>query len=213
MTTSTILSDNGATSGSAGLKTTGGDDGTLVIQTTTSGGTATTAITVSNTQVVSLANALPVASGGTGSTTLTANNVLLGNGTSALQAVAPGTSGNVLTSNGTTWTSSAPSGGVTSLNGATGAITTTTAYALGSFVVGRPQNTTAYAVGATIAGSSLYATFPASTYTGTAWKDLSNNTIPANCRELVNTGSWRCVTPAGNDGTPWGYCGLWVRYA
>jgi len=52
-----------------------------------------------------------VANGGTGSTTLTANNVLLGNGTSALQVVAPGTSGNVLTSNGTTWVSSAPSGG------------------------------------------------------------------------------------------------------
>lgn len=52
-----------------------------------------------------------VANGGTGSTTLTANNVLLGNGTSALQVVAPGTNGNVLTSNGTTWVSSAPSGG------------------------------------------------------------------------------------------------------
>lgn len=55
-----------------------------------------------------------VANGGTGATTLTANNVLLGNGTSALQAVAPGASGNVLTSNGTTWTSSAPSGGSSS---------------------------------------------------------------------------------------------------
>jgi hypothetical protein len=52
-----------------------------------------------------------VANGGTGSTTLTANNVLLGNGTSAFQVVAPGTNGNVLTSNGTTWVSSAPSGG------------------------------------------------------------------------------------------------------
>jgi hypothetical protein len=53
-----------------------------------------------------------VANGGTGATTLTANNVLLGNGTNALQAVAPGTSGNVLTSNGTTWASTAPSGGL-----------------------------------------------------------------------------------------------------
>jgi hypothetical protein len=52
-----------------------------------------------------------VGNGGTGATTLTENNVLLGNGTSAVQAVAPGTSGNVLTSNGTTWTSTAPSGG------------------------------------------------------------------------------------------------------
>ncbi len=54
---------------------------------------------------------LPVANGGTGQSALTANNVILGNGTAAVQFVAPGTSGNVLTSNGTTWQSSAPSGG------------------------------------------------------------------------------------------------------
>lgn len=54
---------------------------------------------------------LPVANGGTGAATLTANNIVLGNGTSAVTFVAPGASGNILTSNGTTWTSSAPSGG------------------------------------------------------------------------------------------------------
>jgi hypothetical protein len=53
-----------------------------------------------------------VANGGTGLTTLTANNVMLGNGTSAPTFVAPGTSGNVLTSNGTTWASTAPTGGI-----------------------------------------------------------------------------------------------------
>jgi hypothetical protein len=37
--------------------------------------------------------------------------VLLGNGSSTIQFVSPGSSGNVLTSNGTTWLSSAPSGG------------------------------------------------------------------------------------------------------
>lgn len=58
-----------------------------------------------------LVNSTPVANGGTGAATLTANNVLLGNGTSAVQVVAPGSTGNVLTSNGTTWASSAPSGG------------------------------------------------------------------------------------------------------
>lgn len=54
---------------------------------------------------------LPVANGGTSLTTLTANNVILGNGASAPSFVAPSTSGNVLTSNGTTWASTAPSGG------------------------------------------------------------------------------------------------------
>jgi len=79
--------------------------GALVIQT---GATPTTAVTVSSAQVVTLANALPVASGGTGLTTAT--GVLVGAG-SSVSAVAAGTNGNLLTSNGTTWTSAAaPSG-------------------------------------------------------------------------------------------------------
>ena len=49
---STILSDNGISSGSAGLKTTANSDGTLALQTTTSGGTATTALTINTTQAI-----------------------------------------------------------------------------------------------------------------------------------------------------------------
>ena len=47
---STILSDNGVSSGSAGLKTTAASDGSLALQTTTSGGTATTAVTIDTSQ-------------------------------------------------------------------------------------------------------------------------------------------------------------------
>jgi len=73
--------------------------------------------------ITGLTTPLTVAQGGIGAATLTLNNVILGNGTSAPQAVAPGTSANVLTSNGTTWISSAPApGGVTSVGGATGAV-------------------------------------------------------------------------------------------
>jgi hypothetical protein len=111
MPTSTIISDNGVTSGTTGLKTAGGDDGTLVLQTTTAGGTATTAVTINTTQVVTLANALPAGSGGTGAATLTAENVVIGNGTSAVKFVAPGTTGNVLTSNGSAWLSQAAAAG------------------------------------------------------------------------------------------------------
>lgn len=56
-----------------------------------------------------------VASGGTGLATLTANNVILGNGTSAVQFVSPSTNGNVLTANGTTWVSSTPAAGGTTI--------------------------------------------------------------------------------------------------
>ena len=52
MASSIVLSDNGVTSGSAGIKSTGGNDGVLLLQTTTSGGTATTAVTVDNAQNV-----------------------------------------------------------------------------------------------------------------------------------------------------------------
>jgi hypothetical protein len=52
MSSGYILSDNGVSSGSAGLKSGGGNDGTLLLQTTTSGGAATTAVTVDNAQNV-----------------------------------------------------------------------------------------------------------------------------------------------------------------
>jgi hypothetical protein len=99
----TINADDGAISGSAGLKYSSDSTGVLALQTN-----GTTAVSVSTAQVVTLTNALPVASGGTGLTTAT--GVLVGAG-SSVSAVAAGTNGNLLTSNGTTWTSAAaPSG-------------------------------------------------------------------------------------------------------
>jgi hypothetical protein len=74
-----------------------------------------------------LTNALAVADGGTGANTFTANNVLLGNGTSAFQVVAPGTAGNILTSNGTTWQSSTPTAGVSTISFGTTGLTPSTA--------------------------------------------------------------------------------------
>jgi hypothetical protein len=56
---STILSDNGVSSGSAGLKSTAGNDGVLILQTTTSGGTATTAVTIDTSQNVGIGTSSP----------------------------------------------------------------------------------------------------------------------------------------------------------
>lgn len=56
MASTTILSDNGVSSGTAGIKTTGGNDGTLQLQTTTAGGAATTAMTIDTSQKVSFTN-------------------------------------------------------------------------------------------------------------------------------------------------------------
>ena len=73
---STILSDNGVSSGSAGIKTTADSTGALALQTTTAGGTATTAVTIDTSQNVTLAGALTA----TGVTTVQA-------GTAALPAI------------------------------------------------------------------------------------------------------------------------------
>ena len=61
MASTTILSDNGVSSGSAGIKTTGGNDGVLILQTTTSGGTATNAVYIDANQNVGLGTT-PIAS-------------------------------------------------------------------------------------------------------------------------------------------------------
>ena len=158
-----------------------GDVPTLNQNTTGSAATLTTARTIqtnlASTSAASfngsanitpgVTGTLPVGNGGTGATSLTANNVLLGNGTSALQVVAPGSNGNVLTSNGTTWVSSTPSGGgVTSLNGQTGAITNTGLGDIGSYAILYYGVTASAALssgrvsvlasGTTISGGSLY---------------------------------------------------------
>ncbi len=72
MASTIILSDNGVSSGSAGLKETGGNDGVLILQTTTSGGTATNAVYINNTQKVGVGTASPstnltIGNGGGGS--------------------------------------------------------------------------------------------------------------------------------------------------
>jgi hypothetical protein len=101
---------------------------TKLAQITTASKVSTTAIT----------GTLGADHGGTGTATLTLNNVLLGNGTSAVQFVAPGTSGNVLTSNGTTWSSTAAVGGITTIasgNLSSTAITITSIPATYSYLV------------------------------------------------------------------------------
>jgi hypothetical protein len=74
---------------------------------------STTTLTNKTIGVTQLSGSVAVANGGTGSSSLTTDGVLLGNSTSALKTVSPGTSGNVLTSDGTTWSSVAPTAGVT----------------------------------------------------------------------------------------------------
>ena len=66
MTATKLLADNGVTSGITGYQLTGGNDGTLQLQTTTAGGTATTALTIDNSQNVGIGTASPTFDAGSG---------------------------------------------------------------------------------------------------------------------------------------------------
>ena len=178
---------NAITTGTGGIATTGDSSGSFAFQKD-----GVNKVTISDTGVIGataitgLTTALSTAQGGTGLTS-------------------PGTSGNVLTSNGTTWTSTAlPAGGVTSLNGQTGAITNTDLYAIGSYIWGRPANATSYTPNSTVAGSSLYTTSYNNSYNN------SSGTWTSPQRQLTNTGTWRCVSYAEGTGTTT-QSGLWVR--
>jgi hypothetical protein len=131
------------------------------------------------------------------------------NGGTGLSSV--GTSGNVLTSNGSSWVSQAlPAGGVTSLNGQTGAITNTSLYAIGSYVTGRPANATSYAANDTIAGSILTVGSPNYQWEGSKFAPVGR-TDTVTTEGTAGSGTWRCMSGARSGPFGWAWTGLWVR--
>jgi len=132
-------------------------------------------------------------------TTVTASTPIgVASGGTGLSSV--GTSGNVLTSNGTAWTSATPA-----------SPSVPAAFAVGSYIVGRPANVTNYATSSTIAGSSLYSVGSGLSRNTSGWIIPGNGTVFAGS-VLVNTGTWTCVSAALYDSTnTTAFCGLWVR--
>ena len=200
-----------------------------VTQTRISGGTTGLTPSTLTGGDVTLAGTLAVANGGTGSTTFLDNVVLLGNGQSAFQSVSPGTSGNVLTSNGFTWTSAAPSGGVTSLNGQTGAITNTNLDSIGSYAVLYNATNSDLGINGTRAGSGLRynasGSYTTSAFQGTFYKStfatnvFTGNSTWADAGGTALSGTWRKLsTESVYGGGPYGKGtaykfsqALWVR--
>lgn len=204
MTTSTILSDNGATSGSAGLKTTGGNDGTLVIQTTTAGGTATTAVTVDASQNVGIGASSP------GSKLDVKGTLRLSGSSSGYVGLAPaaaagsttytlpsadGTNGQVLSTNGTGTLSWTTAGGVTSVSAGNGiAVTGTTAVTVAlDFYTGSTANNTSFPIGS-------YLHYTSSTqYNNNASVTITTNTTYFSTGGTALSGTWR--SRGGVNGT------------
>jgi hypothetical protein len=131
-----------------------------------SGGTGSTSTTYCS-LTTNVTGTLPVGNGGTGAATFTANNVLLGNGTSAFQVVAPGANGNVLTSNGTTWQSTAPTAGVSTINFGTTGLTPSTATSGAVTVAGTLAIANGGTGATTLAGANIPVTNAANTFTAT----------------------------------------------
>ena len=106
----TILSDNGASSGTAGLKTSGSNDGILELQTTTAGGTATAAITIDTAQ----RSKFPTTIGVGGATPATS-----GSGISFPASASASSDANTLDDyEEGTWTPTLPNGGTLSVSSA-----------------------------------------------------------------------------------------------
>ena len=161
-----------------------------------------TALNASNISTGTLA----VARGGTGATTLNAAAVIIGNGSSAPTFVAPGSNGNVLVSNGSAWTSAAPAGGgVTSLNGQTGAITNTGTNVIGSYAVagsGLGTNVGNFTYGATTSGGNI------NKYAHLYWCGDIGYVVLGN-QNITLSGTWRAMGGGVGGGSP--AQGLWVR--
>ena len=167
----------------------------VVIAGNTSGSVTLDAPAVAGTTVLTL----PATSG----TVLAPSGGTLGATQGGTGLTSAGSNGNVLTSNGTTWTSAAlPAGGVTSLNGQTGAITNTDYGAIGSYVIAGQDDFTASQErlpDVTVAGSTL---IRSNQTTGTIAFGINStngtNISSANYVSLSLSGTWRRLTRGMN---------------
>ena len=184
--------------------------------------------------------AVTVAQGGTNLGSLTANAVLIGNGTGTPTFVSPGANGNVLTSNGTTWASSAPSGGAAVVL-ASGTVTGLTnsapqtinlnslGVASGTYskvqivltnwtssggITGGANLSLRFAVNGT-AGATAYGVLTATNESGSAYTDTEVTLLDNNGISTITDGG--CVIELFNYFTTsaqaWGKSTCWNQYA
>lgn len=151
-TSGNILTSNGTTWVSSAASPAGG-------VTSFSAGTTGFTPNTGTSGTVTLAGTLGVGNGGTGQTgTPTNGQLLIGNGTNFTRATITAGSGITVSNGSGSISISATATGVTSVNGQTGAVTTTDYGGIGSIYIGADNNTTnnnTIRIGTTIAGSTI----------------------------------------------------------
>lgn len=165
--------------------------------TATSATSATTATSATSATTATSATSATNATNVTGTTTASIPTSALASGTADSSKVLLGDR---------TW--GTLSGGVTSLNGQTGAIVNTDLDAIGTYIIGRPFGPANYAQNTTIAGSSLYSM--GTTRNNIAYWAGYYNSFRNSSSLRTLPGTWRTTTGAGTNGTDGGI-GLWVR--
>jgi hypothetical protein len=209
-------------------------DGTSAPVTVAQGGTGANTASAARTSLGVAIGTDVLAPNGSGANLTSLNASSISAGTLAVARGGTGTSspslvgGTNITISGT-WpnqTVTAAGGGVTSLNGQTGAITNTDYGAIGSYIVAYGAVSTGYSAGSTIAGSSLvraaYDLPPAATVGGlnvylttTSGGGVSTPAFVVG-NDFIKTslglsGTWRAMTNGGGSLTNSNQQHLWVR--
>jgi hypothetical protein len=148
---------------------------------------------------------LPVANGGTNQTTYTNGQLLIGNTTGNTLTKATLTAGtNISITNGAgSITIAATGGGVTSLNGETGAITNTDYGVIGSYVIAATNVFTVSLVkdaNVTVAGNTLIRTNATVGASAFAFNGTNNPSIASSQQTSLSlSGTWRRMTRSANN--------------
>lgn len=116
------------------------------------------------TSLSGLTTALSVAQGGTGATSITSGSILKGNGTSAFSAASASDIVSAIGSTAVANATTAANGGVTSVNGQTGAVTTTSWTGIGSMAIFASSYDAQLTIGSTLSGSYLFYPSAGSSY-------------------------------------------------
>jgi hypothetical protein len=124
-------------------------------------------------------------------------------GTPTAPTAAGGTNNTQIATTAFVQTAAAAYGGQVTKTSVQNAYAGSSAYEVGTTIIGRPASNNTIAANTTSAGSSLYTVASPSSYSSSSFPATANAT-------LINVGTWRCISGCGGTSTT-GLPGLWLR--